>query len=151
MKPSRPVRPLKKVRQAAPPSTEYSECTVFVDWTKLAFWDREPLFERIFKIPNERGGRHAIQVRDAGRLARIGVKKGFPDYGILIPLRPYAGAFIEAKRPGGRVDPDQVAWRNRLIGFGYWAAIAEDGLDMIRLAREYLGGSPLFRDPARLE
>lgn len=131
------------------PRSEFSECCLFVDWTKLVRYQGEPLFERVVHIPNERGGGGPAHI---GKLIRIGFKPGFADYLILAPLEQWAGLLIEAKRPraigqrAARVKDNQVSWRDRLIRYGYMAAIAQDGMHMIQITRDYFRGQPTFVD-----
>lgn len=122
----------------------------FCDWTKLVRWQGEPLWNRTIHIPNERGKAGVM----TAILVSIGLRRGFPDY--LFPCPVFgrtddqcddektmlaAGLFIEAKRShGGRVDPDQVMWRDSLIRWGYHAVICAGVDEMIAAARGYFRG-----------
>jgi hypothetical protein len=114
---------------------ENDECRAFVDWTKYVRYKGEPLFDRLVKIPNERGKSGPM----TAILTALGMKPGFPDYELLVPLPPYAGLFLEAKRAdGGRVDPEQEAWRAALVEFGYHAEICAGAPALIGATRRYL-------------
>jgi len=130
-------------------ASETDECIAFVDWTKYVRYRGEPLFERLVKIPNERGksGAH-IAI-----LQRMGLRNGFPDYKLLVPLPPYAGLFLEAKRErGGRVDPEQESWRCKLIEFGYFAEICAGAGELIDAVRRYMRNAEArhWHDPGPL-
>lgn len=114
--------------------TESQECVLFLDWAALVRFDGEPLIDRIVRIPNERRPGVMTAV-----LTKLGMRKGFPDYAVLVPLEPYAGLFLEAKRVrGGRAEPEQLAWREKLRSWGYDAHICEGGQRMIQCTHNYL-------------
>lgn len=122
-----------RLRNAVP--SENDECKAFVGWTRYVRYQGEPLFERLVKIPNERGKRGAM----TAILVGLGMKPGFPDYQLLVPLPPFSGLFLEAKRAlGGRVDPEQRAWQARLIRYGYHAEICEGAEQLIDAVRRYM-------------
>lgn len=122
-----------KRRSFAP--TETDECIAFVEWAKWARYRGRPVYERLVKIPNERGkaGAHIVY------LERMGMKKGFPDYVLFLPLAPYAGLVLEAKRrKGGAIAPEQIRWRDDLISFGYHAEICRGADELIDAVRRYM-------------
>lgn len=125
-----------------PCATEEQECVAFIDWTMRVFYRKQSLFERVVHVPNERdkhvtkGNRSAL-IR-IGKLKEQGVKEGFPDYIVLAHFPDVAGLFIEAKRRrGGRTPPEQIAWREQLIRWGYHAAICNGAEQMIQACQEY--------------
>lgn len=119
-------------------ASETDECRAFVSWTRYVRYRGDPLFERVVKIPNERGKRSVM----TAILVAIGMKAGFPDYSLLAPLGPYAGLYLEAKRIGGRVDDAQQRWRDRLNDWGYRAEICEGSLELIDATRRYMAHAP---------
>jgi len=124
-----------------PRPTEAQECIGFLDWAQLAQLDGEPLALRVVKIPNERG-RAGVHV---AVMAKLGMRKGFPDYQLLLPVGGFHGLFIEAKRAKqGRAAGDQLLWQSHLRGWGYAAEICEGALEMIAATRAYL--APLCLD-----
>lgn len=115
--------------------TENEECMAFVDWTKYVHYRGRPLFDRLVKIPNERG-KAGVMV---AVLTRLGMKPGFPDYELLVPLPPYGALFLEAKRAqGGRTAPEQLVWRNALWEFGYHAEICAGAGELIDAVCRYM-------------
>lgn len=128
-----------------PGVSEWHHCVEFVDWTRLVTYRGESLFERVVHIPNERGGGGKAHI---GTLIRAGFRVGFPDYSILAPLGDWAGLYLEAKKPGGAIYADQVAWRDRLIRYGYRAVICDDAAALIAATREYFAelGPPEWID-----
>lgn len=128
-----------------PCATEEQECIAFIDWTMRVFYRREALFERVVHIPNERDKHVSLRPGAArtaliriGKLKAQGVKDGFPDYMVLAHFPTCAGLYIEAKRRrGGRTPPDQIEWRERLIGWGYHAVICNGADQMIAATQAY--------------
>lgn len=128
--------------------SETAECRAFIAWTKIVQYAGEPLFERVVKIANERGKSGP----QTAILTAMGMRKGFPDYVLLVPTRRFAGAYLEAKKIGGRTDPEQLAWRDRLLRFGYYAEVCEGAVGLIAAARDYLntyGDPELWTDRTR--
>lgn len=120
---------------------ESSECLTFIAWTKLVYFDDEPLFERVAKIANERG-KAGVAV---AKLVAMGLRPGFPDYVIHAPViatPQYVtrhGLYLEGKRvTGGKIDPEQDEWRRRLVRWGYHAEICAGALAMIEATRRYM-------------
>ncbi|HBY59205.1 MAG TPA: hypothetical protein DEH78_05250, partial [Solibacterales bacterium] len=123
---------------------EHAECLLFIDWTRLVRFDGEPLFDRVVKIPNERGAAGPA----VARLVAIGLRPGFPDYQILAPVGEYHGLFLEAKRLNGSVADEQMQWRDRLLRWGYCASIVEAASGLIGATRHYFAASgERFQDP----
>lgn len=131
------------VRPRAP--SETAECRTFIAWTKLVKFKGAPLFDRVVKIPNERGKAGVM----TAVLASIGMRDGFPDYVIHAPVivpeyledefHTKHGLYLEAKRvKGGTIDPEQFAWRDRLLDWGYHAEICEGAVEMIEAVKRYM-------------
>lgn len=132
------------VRPRSP--SETAECRTFIAWTKLVYFDGAPLFDRVVKIANERGKAGVA----TAILASIGMREGFPDYVIHVPvlqperadypqMRSRFGLYLEAKRvSGGTVEPEQIAWRDRLRAWGYHAEICEGATAMIHAVKSYM-------------
>ena len=129
-----------------PAPTEYDECVTFMAWAERVRFRGDPLSNRIVHIPNERD-RHR-SAKQAGihiaRMKKIGVAKGFPDYLVLAAFPTCAGLFLEAKRErGSKTSPEQYAWRDQLIAWGYEAVICKGAVELIRETDRY------FRNHAR--
>lgn len=122
--------------------SETAECRTFLAWTRLVTFMGESLEVRVVKIPNERGKAGVA----TAILASIGMRDGFPDYVIHVPViatfvgcHTKHGLYLEAKRvKGGKVDAEQERWRDRLIGWGYHAEICEGALQMIDAVKRYM-------------
>lgn len=80
--------------------------------------------------------------RAQGELKRSGCLKGFPDLLILWNGNSY---FLELKRPGGKLTPEQKVLLNTLNDMGFRAAVANS----LELAEAYLRqwGIPLRSRP----
>ena len=76
----------------------------------------------IVHVPNgaHLAGDDAARFRQMGALIGDGLKKGFPD---LICIWNRGVAFMEIKRPGGRLSPDQRAMHERLADLGHVPAV----------------------------
>ncbi len=86
--------------------------------------ERIPQLKHYFAIPN--GGHRAISV--AVRLKREGVRAGVVDtFWALQRKNPdggiFSGLWIELKRPGGRVTPEQSQWLTDMTFGGYKTAL----------------------------
>jgi hypothetical protein len=64
-------------------------------------------------------------IATALRLQKMGTMKGFPDF---VFIGPRMMLFIELKREGGRLSPEQEAWMHHIIhcGFTYHVAYSLD-------------------------
>lgn len=136
----------QQARRAAtrpPAPLETDECRTFIAWTRLVHFMGEPLFERVVKIPNERGkAGAAIAV-----LESIGLRSGFPDYSILAPAGRWHGLYLEAKRiDGSTIDGNQVAWRDKLLRWGYDAVICEGAAQLIQATKRYFSAAGAYAD-----
>lgn len=129
-----------------PCPTEDREQQTVIEW---AAWQEgaRPELRNLFAIPNG-GHRHKAV---AGKLKVQGVKKGVPDLFLAWPSNsPYMptnstedlfhGLFIEMKRErGGRVEPEQREWIDRLEAAGYACVVAKGADEAIKAIRDYLG------------
>lgn len=115
---------------------EQSEQENLVNWFKLAYPD-----EMLACIPNQliRG---CVQAR---RMIMSGLIPGLPDLMLLKPIEPWAGLFIELKRPTvkgqpkGVVSPRQESVMAHLSSRGYKVALCF-GWDAAKLEiTKYLG------------
>lgn len=130
----KPTKGRKRQPAALPAPSETSECYRFIAWTKFVHFHGEPLYERVVKIPNERG-KSGVQT---AILIGIGMRPGFPDYSIHAPAGKWHGLYLEAKKVrGGTVDPEQIVWRDKLRRWGYHCEICEGADAMIAATRRY--------------
>lgn len=89
--------------------TEHDEQVALFQWADLAKGEY-PELALLFAIPNG-GKRHIVT---AMRLKDEGVKPGVPDVCLPVARGGYHGLFIEMKRTGGRVSPEQQKWLSAL-------------------------------------
>lgn len=115
-------------------TTEHGEQVALFLWAQMNK-ARLPWLDMMFAIPN--GGERNVIV--ASRMKEEGVKKGVPDIFIPCPAGGYHGMFIEMKRSGGRVSPEQAAMIKKLQNAGYCVAVCygwEEAVQQIELYAE---------------
>ncbi len=83
------------------------------------------------------GKRNAIE---AARFKREGVKSGFPDLILPVPVKGYHGLFIEMKAPKGRTTDSQKEWTHFLKLQGYAVYICYSDTEAIETITDYLEG-----------
>lgn len=90
----------------------------------------------LIHIPNE-GRRDPIT---GGRLRRMGMRSGVSDYFLPVPVRPFAGLWLELKRlKGSKTTDEQLNWLAKMREQGYATGIGYGWLDAKRIIEEYLG------------
>ena len=106
-------------------------------------------------IPNG-GSRRKIVKKgislEAIRMKREGVRAGFPNLQLTVPMMPYHGLFVEMKRVDGvpsDVKPAQKEWHERLIKDGYAVAVAFGALEAIKIIVDYLNGKEIVYECKR--
>ena len=150
-KPRRSVHKSVRPSHSLPVPTETEECQRFIGWTKLVRFRGRPLWDRVVKIPNERGKSGA----SIGILVSIGMRNGFPDYFIAAPVGIWAGLLLEAKRiKGSDTSDSQVQWQRDLTEFGYYPAICLGADALIAATQRYFDAAGCtadgsFVDPTR--
>lgn len=92
---------------------------------------KEMISDYLVHIPNE-GKRSLI---GNVKQKKMGLKKGFPDLMLLIPIYPYCGLFIEMKAKGKKANKEQLAWKEKLnchFGDGQlsYVAVVCDGWEL---------------------
>lgn len=104
--------------QAPPVPTESMEQQTLFEWAAWAA-PQFPGLNLMFHIPN--GG--ARSKSEAGRFKAEGVKAGVPDVCLPVVRGRWHGLYIEMKRVGGRVEPEQQEYINQLQKQGYCAVV----------------------------
>lgn len=98
--------------------TEHDEQAAFFTTCRWrAQQDRR--YQSIFAVPN--AGKRSV-----GALLYYkaeGLESGVPDVCIPVPAGNYHGAFIEFKRPGGKLTDRQKVWTSRLAANGYAVSV----------------------------
>ena len=95
-----------------------------------------PLLRFLHAIPNG-GGRSKAE---AGRLKAEGVKPGVSDLSLPVPAGKHVGLYMELKKAGGRVSPEQTAWLLSMSLLGHRAVLVNDPATAIRILTDYLHG-----------
>lgn len=73
------------------------------------------------------------------KLAAMGVRSGFPDLQLCIPLGPFHGLFIEMKRlKNSTTSPDQTGYLALLQDYGYETCVARGSMEAVSIIRRYL-------------
>ncbi len=107
-----------------------------IDW---ANWNtgRFPELELLFHIPN--GGKR--DAKEAARFKAMGVKAGVPDLCLPVPMRGFAGLYIEMKYGKNKTTEKQRAWIRALKEQGYKVAVCYGGEEATRELESYLQGT----------
>lgn len=85
--------------------TEEQEQAMVIEWATYS-QGKFPELRYLMHIPNGEERHPAV----AAKLKRMGVKPGVPDLFLPVARGGWHGLFIEMKRKGGRVRPEQTAW-----------------------------------------
>lgn len=101
-------------------STEDGHQYALMLWAQQASVRRRwPELALLYHVENER----LCTPQQAARRKRMGVKKGVPDLCLPVPRGPYAGLYLELKKPGGRLSEEQKWWLDQLNRQGCCAAV----------------------------
>lgn len=114
--------------------TEAEEQKALMQWAK---WQegRYPELKMLMHIPNE--GKRSK--RYGAELKRMGLKAGFPDLGLLVPNKKYAGLFIELKADKTKsMTKEQKEWLEKLNSYGYKAVRCNGSEEAIQIIKKYL-------------
>lgn len=117
--------------------TEHAHQKAFFQWVRLKRLSDER-FKNIFAIPNG-GARHKAV---AGKMQAEGTEKGVPDICVAWPNYTWEklGMYIEMKRRGGRISPEQNDWHSRLRRAGYMVVICYSVDEAIEIVERYFSG-----------
>jgi hypothetical protein len=108
------------VRRLTKVPTEHQEQVCLMQWAALNT-TRYPDLAWLYAVPN--GARTSMST--AKKLKAEGLKAGYPDIGLDVARGGYHGLRIELKRrKGGRMRLEQLRWRDRLWGQGYYVVTA---------------------------
>lgn len=124
----------RKPVSRAPQPSEHSIQAAWFDWWRL--WapahGLSPL--SAFAIPNG-GGRSKAQ---AGLLKAEGVTAGVFDVFVALPSALWHGLFLEFKRPGEPMRPEQIQFRETSHRNGYSTAMVQSTEEAIEIVTVYL-------------
>ena len=114
---------------------EAQEQKVIIQWCNLQSC-KYPELKMIFHCPNE----SKRSARYGAELKRMGMAKGFPDLGLLVPNKKYAGLFIELKADKTKsMTKEQKEWLEKLNSYGYKAVRCNGSEEAIQIIKRYLG------------
>ena len=112
-------------------ASEHDEQAAFVEWLRL---------KRIrhFAVPN------ALKVGGVKLMAYMkaeGLSSGVPD--LVIPYRTleFGGLYIEMKKKGGKVKPEQIEWHEFLRGQNYRVVVCYGAEEAIVETIRYFNGA----------
>ena len=77
--------------------------------------------------------------RILSKLKKLGMKAGVPDLFIVSPPKDdpdWTGMFLELKREGEKLKPDQEVWRDKIIELGFGWRVAYGLNDAINILNE---------------
>lgn len=108
-------------------ATEAQEQTAVIEWWRFACRKYKVPECSLLHIANE-GTRSAAR----GRLQKgLGVRAGVADLFLSVPRGEFSGLWIEMKRKGGRVRPEQREFLGHMQALGYDGAVCH-GFDEAR-------------------
>lgn len=129
------IKRANKGNPVKPKTTEAEEQKVIIQWCNLQSC-KYPELKMIFHCPNE----SKRSARYGAELKRMGMAKGFPDLGLLVPNKKYAGLFIELKADKTKsMTKEQKEWLEKLNSYGYKAVRCNGSEEAIQVIKKYLG------------
>ena len=119
--------------------TEHDEQVALFDYAKHAA-GQDWHWNMLYAIPNAGGyvGGYDNNVARVQSMKAEGVKKGVPDICLPVPSGPWCGLYIELKRKGGKLTPEQRSWLIALESLRYMACKAEGAEEAIKIIETYL-------------
>lgn len=112
--------------------SEHREQVTVVQWLRAAEVET-PEYALVYAVPN--GSKRTPAM--AAWMVAEGLKRGVPD--LVWPVRRgrYSGLYVEMKKPGGRVSPEQIAWRDALKAQGYAVYVAVGSSPAIEVFQQF--------------
>lgn len=107
-------------------------------WARSVEYKNNTLADYLHHSPNG-GSRH---IAEAAKFKRMGVKRGYPDLILDIPMNGFHGARIELKKAkGGRTSKEQKERLQMLTDEGYYAVVAKGYNEAVKVISDYMGVS----------
>lgn len=104
-------------------------------WARTVEHNGRPLADYLHHSPNG-GSRH---IAEAAKFKRMGVKRGYPDLILDIPMNGFHGARIELKKAkGGRTSKEQKERLQMLTDEGYYAVVAKGYDEAVQVISKYM-------------
>lgn len=112
--------------------SEHREQVTVVQWLRAAEIET-PEYALVYAVPN--GGKRAPIT--ARKMVAEGLKRGVPD--LVWPVRRgrFSGLYVEMKKAGGKVGPEQKAWRDALMMQGYAVYVAIGASAAVEVLRQF--------------
>lgn len=123
-----------QIKNVLPGLTEHAEQCAVIEWAQR-LEGRYPAMRWLYAVPNG-GHRHPAV---AARLKEEGVKPGISDLCLPCPAGRYHGAYIELKKPGGRLSPAQRDFLKFVKDAGYFTAVCYSSIEAIEALQGYVG------------
>ena len=114
--------------------TEHDDQVALFAWAALAA-NIDPRLEMLVAIPNG-GHRHKAV---AARMKAEGLKAGFPDMVLFVPVGEWHGLAIELKYGKNSASKAQLEWLKALHYQGYKAKICRGVAEAVNAIEDYLG------------
>ena len=121
-------------RDEAASVTEHDDQVALFAWAALAA-NIDPRLEMLVAIPNG-GHRHKAV---AARMKAEGLKAGFPDMVLFVPVGEWHGLAIELKYGKNKPTKAQLEWLAALEMQGYKAIWCYGFMDAVTTIEDYLG------------
>ena len=121
--------------------SEHDEQVTWVEWCK---WKslQDSRYDNFFAVPN---GIHARKSQ-ARKCKAEGLRKGFPDTGLLWPNDTFKGLFLEFKVKPNKPSDEQLDWIHRLTLGGYLALVVWSATEAIEITEHYMKSALLLPD-----
>lgn len=127
------VRSKKKPRKK-PGEEEHQIQCAFIEWVRIMQNSKWPELELLYAIPN--GGFRHISV--AAKLKAEGAKAGVLDMHLPVPRGPWHSLFLETKKPGGNMSPEQKEFAWLAMKQGNLVKVCDSVDKLIRVTEDYL-------------
>lgn len=118
-----------------PRHTEYQACKYLVEWWGFAHRSYGIPEGLLLHVPNQAGG----NPRTGFHLKQMGVRKGCPDYLLLVPNKNgYHGLAIEMKSSDGKLSKEQEEFAENLVTQNYMHTVCRSSSEAREAIEEYL-------------
>lgn len=125
-------------------NSEHSHQVTVVNYCRTMV-NKQPLLSLIYAVPN---GARTNSIAQASKLKAEGLRRGFPDLCLPVPIQPYHSLYIEMKKPAitklsakGALSIDQAIWLNRLYHQHHAVAVCYGAQSAIDVLDSYLSGT----------
>lgn len=113
---------------------EYQSCVALVQWWGYAHRGLGVPEFALVHVPNQAGG----NPRTGMHLKKMGVRKGFPDYLLLVSRHGSNGMLLEMKSASGKLAPEQSDMADMLSRQGYHVVMCRSAMEARDAIEEYL-------------